>query len=75
MGPSSDLDLLVIKGGKFDRRRLTTTIYRQLGDAEVAVDVILVTPEEVERYRNTHCLVICPAFSEGKVVVWPISTP
>jgi predicted nucleotidyltransferase len=28
MGPHSDLDLLVIKGGKFDRRRLTTAIYR-----------------------------------------------
>lgn len=28
MGPNSDVDLLVIKGGKFDRWRLTTAIYR-----------------------------------------------
>ena len=68
MGPNSDIDLLVIKGGKYNRRRLTTTIYRHLADAEAAVDIIVVTPDEVERYRDTHCLVICPAMKEGKVV-------
>ena len=67
MGPDSDLDLLVIKGGKFNRHRVTTAIYRQLS-GEIAVDAIVVTPEEVERYRNSHCLVICPAMREGKVV-------
>ena len=25
-------------------------------------------PDEIERYRDTHCLVICPALNEGKVV-------
>jgi uncharacterized protein len=67
MGPDSDLDLLVIKGGKFNRHRVTTAIYRNLS-GEIAVDAIVVTPEEVERYRDTHCLVICPAMREGKVV-------
>jgi len=68
MGPNSDLDLLVIKGGKFHRGRVTTEIYRHLAGADAAVDVVVVTPEEVERYRHTHCLVICPAMKEGKVV-------
>ena len=68
MGPDSDLDLLVIKGGKFNRDRLTVAIYRALRGKDAAVDVVVVTPEEVERYRNTHCLVICPALREGKVV-------
>src|SRR5690242_7416877 len=68
MGPNSDVDLLVVKGGKFNRRRLTAKIYHHLYGAEAAVDVVVVTPEEVERYRNTHCLVICPALREGKVV-------
>ena len=67
MGPNSDIDLLVIKGGKFNRDRVTREIYRHLS-GEAAVDVIVVTPEEVERYRDTHCLVICPALREGKVV-------
>ncbi|HLW63964.1 MAG TPA: nucleotidyltransferase domain-containing protein [Gemmataceae bacterium] len=70
MGPDSDLDLLVIKRGKFDRHRVTTAIYRNLTGA-IAVDAVVVTPEEVERYRDTHCLVICPALREGKVVYGP----
>ena len=67
MGPDSDLDLLVIKGGKFNRRRVTTSIYRHLS-GEIGVDALVVTPEEVERYRDSPCLVICPALKEGKVV-------
>jgi uncharacterized protein len=67
MGPDSDLDLLVIKGGKFNRHRVTTAIYRNLSGA-IGVDAVVVTPEEVERYRDTHCLVICPALRDGKVV-------
>src|SRR5436190_19020983 len=67
MGPDSDLDLLVIKGGKFNRHRVTTAIYRNLSGA-TGVDAVVVTPEEVERYRGTHCLVICPAMREGMIV-------
>ena len=70
MGPDSDLDLLVIKGGKFNRHRVTTAIYRNLS-GEIGVDAVVVTPDEVERYRDTHCLVICPALREGKVVYGP----
>jgi hypothetical protein len=33
-----------------------------------AVDIILVTPEEAEKYGKTHCLVIAPAPREGKEV-------
>jgi predicted nucleotidyltransferase len=68
MGPNSDLDLLVIKGGKFNHWRLLRDIYRRLDGADAAVDIVVATPEEVERYRHTHCLVICPALKEGKVV-------
>jgi uncharacterized protein len=67
MGPDSDLDLLVIKGGKYNHHRVTTAIYRNLS-GEIGVDAVVVTPEDVERYRDTHCLVICPALREGRVV-------
>jgi len=30
--------------------------------------VVLVTPEQVEKYRDTHCLVIKPALREGREV-------
>ncbi len=67
MGPDSDLDLLIIKAGPFNRHRVTTAIYRNLS-GDVAVDAIVVTPEEVERYRDSPSMAVCPALREGRVV-------
>ena len=33
-----------------------------------AVDVVVVTPEDVERYRDCPALIIEPALREGEVV-------
>ena len=68
MGPNSDVDLLVIKGSKCNRWRLTTAIYRHLRGKGAPVDVVVVTPEEVERYGDSPYLVIHPALREGKIV-------
>jgi predicted nucleotidyltransferase len=68
MGPNSDYDVLVIKGGKYKYGRVLTTIYDHLSAIEAGVDVVLATPEDVERYRDSHCMVICPAMREGKVI-------
>ena len=67
MGPNSDIDLLVIKSGA-NRLELTGRIYRHMHGVGEAVDIVVVTPEDVERYRNSHALVIAPALREGKVV-------
>jgi len=68
MGPNSDVDLLVIKRGEYHQGHLTGEIYMNLHGVGQAVDVILVTPEQVERYRDTHCLVIAPALRQGREV-------
>jgi len=68
MGPNSDVDLLVIKGGDFSYHKLLGDIYMNLHGVEEAVDVVLVTPEQVEKYKDTHCLVIAPALKEGREV-------
>ena len=68
MGPNSDVDVLVVKRGQFHRGRLVEAIYMRLIGVGQAVDVIVVTPEEVERYRDNPVLVIGPALREGKVV-------
>jgi predicted nucleotidyltransferase len=68
MGPHSDVDLLVIKRGRFSRTRVENAIYRELRGASAPVDAIVVTPEEVERYGAAPWLVIHPALREGKVV-------
>lgn len=67
LGPNSDLDFLVIKSGKFNHWRLLRSIYRHL-DVEAAVDVVLATPEDIQRYGDSPCLVYYPALREGKVV-------
>ncbi len=68
MDSNSDVDLLVIKGGEYDHGGLEGDIYMNLIGVRQAVDVVLVTPEQVEQYRDVHCLVIKPALRAGKEV-------
>ena len=67
MGPHSDVDLLIIKEGA-DALKLTGEIYMNLDGVGVAVDAIVVTPGDVERYRDSHPVIIKPALREGRVV-------
>ena len=67
MGPNSDVDLLVIKSGA-NRLDLMGEIYRNLHGVGEPVDIIVATPEDVERFRNSHSLVFAPALKEGRVV-------
>jgi len=63
----SDSDLLVVKSG-IHRRRLAQAIYTKLIGVGCQIDIIVVTPEDIERYRNVIGLIIGPALKEGKVV-------
>ena len=67
MGPNSDVDLLVVKDGA-NRRGLSARIRRNLYGIRAAVDVIVVTPDDLERFKDSHGLVIKPALREGTVV-------
>ncbi len=67
MGPDSDVDLLVVKGG-VHRRDLAGRIYENLWGVGAAVDIVVVTPDDIQRFRNSHALVIKPALREGRVV-------
>ncbi len=67
MGPHSDVDLLVVTETD-DAHRLTADIYGNLFGVGAPVDVIVASPEQVERYRDTHTLVLKPAIREGRVV-------
>lgn len=67
MNRHSDVDLLIVKEGAH-RRHLTGRIYENLYGVGAAVDVVVVTPADVERYKDSHALIIKPALQEGKVV-------
>ncbi len=67
MGPHSDVDLLVVKAN-IHRRRLAGDIYENLHRVGAPVDVVVVTPDDIARYGDSHALVIKPALREGRVV-------
>ena len=66
-GPNSDLDLLVVKDVAH-RGKLAQTIHKALAGVGRAVDVVVITPEDVERYGKSPALIIEPALREGRVV-------
>lgn len=67
MASHSDLDLLIIKEGG-DALDLMGRIYMRLHGVGTAVDALVVAPEDVERFKNSHALVFRPALEEGRVV-------
>jgi len=66
-GPHSDIDLLIIKAN-VHRRRLAMDLYETLADIDQAVDLIVATPEDIERYGHSPALILEPALREGKVL-------
>lgn len=63
----SDVDLLIVKDGE-DALTLMSRIYREMRGVGVAVDALVVSTEDLERYKNSHALIIKPALQEGVVV-------
>jgi predicted nucleotidyltransferase len=64
----SDLDVLVVKAGVEHRRRLAQDIYMNLPELGVGVDVIVLTPEDIEAQRTSVGSIIGPALEEGRVI-------
>ena len=67
MGPHSDLDLLVVRAG-VDALDLMGDIYLNLRGVGAAVDAIVASPDDLERYRDSYGMVIREALREGQVV-------
>lgn len=67
-GPDSDVDLLVVMPVDGSKRKKAVEIDTVLLGIGIPKDVIVVTPEEVERYRNIVGTIIYPALKEGMVL-------
>ena len=67
MGSHSDVDLLVVAQDG-DAWTVMGRIYDNLYGVDAAVDAIVMSPEQVERYKDSHALIVKPALKEGKVV-------
>jgi len=67
-GPDSDLDLLVIIDGIDSPRKESNRLRRSLRGLLAPVDILVATPEQIERHRKTIGLIYRPALDEGKVI-------
>lgn len=66
-GPDSDIDLLVI-GNVAHRGRTAQRIYRRLIGVGAPVDIVVATPGDIERYKDSAGTIFKRALREGKVV-------
>lgn len=67
MGPHSDIDLLIVKAGA-DALDVMGDIYLGLRGVGAAVDALVVTPDDVQRYKDSYGMVIREAVREGTLV-------
>lgn len=67
-GPDSDIDLLVVMSLQGSKRKKTVEMYGLLGGMGVPKDIIVVTPEEVQKYRTVPGTIVHQALSEGKIL-------
>ena len=67
-GPDSDVDLLVIMPVSGSKREKQIEIGVALHDIRIPMDIIVTTPEEVERRKNLVGTVIRPALREGEII-------
>jgi uncharacterized protein len=67
-GAESDYDLLVVKASDARRLELEQAAYMALLGVLASVDVLVETPERLERLRHSVAAVHADALREGKVV-------
>ncbi len=72
LGPDSDVDLLVVeKESSFHRGSRwaeASRIRRALWGVPVAIDILLFTPEEIEKWKDSTNHVIARSMKEGRVL-------
>jgi uncharacterized protein len=64
----SDVDLLIIMPVSGSKREKRIEIGIALHDIRIPKDIIVATPDEVERRKNLVGTIIRPALEEGKVL-------
>jgi predicted nucleotidyltransferase len=67
-GPESDADLLIVMPVNGSKRQQAVQMDLALEGIPIPIDLIVITPEEVEKYRDAAGTVIHEAVREGKVL-------
>jgi predicted nucleotidyltransferase len=64
----SDVDLLVVMPLRKPRRRLEGDLHAAVAESELSKDIVVITPEELERFRDVPGTIVKPALESGLVV-------
>ncbi len=64
----SDLDLLVILPTEEPMHRRVTRIRKLLRDINIPKDIIVYTPQEVEKWKNASAAFVTSIIKKGKVI-------
>ena len=64
--PDSDIDLVVVVSGDIHRRKTAQKIYMSLIGVGCPVDVIVLKPEDLEKYKNSVGVIVPEILKEGK---------
>ena len=67
-GPDSDADLLIVMNSGKNRRLRKIEILSNLAGIGLPKDIVIVTPEELEKYADKIGTIVYPALREGKIL-------
>jgi uncharacterized protein len=68
MNKNSDFDMLVVMREPVHRRHTAQKIYRNLHGTGIAVDIIVATEKDVEKYGQRSGTILKSALQEGHVL-------
>jgi len=68
MSKDSDFDMLVVVKAPVHRRRMAQKIYRGLHGVGIAVDIVVATEADLQKYGSRAGTVLKPALKEGRVL-------
>lgn len=64
----SDLDLLIIQQTDLPKKERRLPVRNILRDMKIPMDILIYTPEEVERWKNASMAFITRIVNEGKII-------
>ena len=67
-GADSDVDLLVVTRSDLTGREQVVEIRKALADLPIAKDIVVVSSQYFERYRDVVGTVVWPAVREGEIL-------
>lgn len=68
MNKNSDFDMLVVMRGPVHRRQTAQKIYRNLHGTGIAVDIVVATEKDLEKYGQRAGTILKTALQEGRVL-------